>query len=334
MLASFGGATFEPPAKAPPPRTGIDLFSPVTDAPRKGRRVFERQEAMKEHNYLAHVDGSNPADWGKPPAASSADGTHSSKFGIGFHRRQLGAMSEAIEVRRAHEEALEARRERTAVERRKLIEEQDKRNGFNVISGEFVADAAASRPARRVLSASGSGFLQREGAVSMRQSNNRFYRDVTEVAPVPREALVTEGLTQTVRKSAVLGHGGTSTMRSYGVADAFQYSVYDPAYRAPSPRDEPGPPIGGSRASASAGTPLSLSRGLGSSLSTPSLAPPRSRVSSASSALGASKPLRDVSTPGSLAGSSVERRMLESRSSRSERSHQVDVEAVRALKGL
>ncbi len=83
MLASFGGATFEPPAKAPPPRTGIDLFSPVTDAPRKGRRVFERQEAMKEHNYLAHVDGSNPADWGKPPAASSADGTHSSKFGIG-----------------------------------------------------------------------------------------------------------------------------------------------------------------------------------------------------------------------------------------------------------
>ena len=57
--------------------------------------------------------------------------------------------------------------------------------------------------------------------------------------------IVDEGLKETVRKSAVLGVG-KGTMRSYGVADNFQYSCYDPAYRAPSPPDSPGAPIGGS----------------------------------------------------------------------------------------
>ncbi len=71
--------------------------------------------------------------------------------------------------------------------------------------------------------------------------------------------LVGEGLTQTVRTSAVLGVGGKGSMRSYGVADNFQYSCYDPAYRAPSPSDRPAPPIG-STLSASSSSFATLSR--------------------------------------------------------------------------
>lgn len=145
------------------------------------------------------------------------------------------------------------------------------RNGFNVISGDFdPARNTAARPGKHIIGAKLSDFQKREGDVLMRVSASRFHRLPTLAeGEAPRvSTIVNEGLSHTVRKSAVLGVG-RGEMRSYGVADNFAYSCYDPAYRVPSPPEAPGGRIGTVTRVQSASTLPSLSVSTGTGVGTP-----------------------------------------------------------------
>ncbi len=116
-----------------------------------------------------------------------------------------------------------------------------------------------------------------------------------ELSPDPglarrTDVIATEGLLAE-RKSAVLGVG-RGDMRSYGVADNFAFSLYDPAYRVPSPPESAG-------GAAAVGTPTlspSGSRGVASlSLSPSALLSPSSAAASATgSPVIYQKPPHDV----------------------------------------
>ena len=119
-----------------------------------------------------------------------------------------------------------------------------------MITGEFdPAKNREARPGKRAIPPTLSEFQKREGDVTMRVSNSRFHRVPTEAPGSTQRAstLTSEGLTHSVRQSAVLGIG-RGDMRSYGVADNFAYACYDPAYRVPSPPEAPSGPLGASGA--------------------------------------------------------------------------------------
>lgn len=131
----------------------------------------------------------------------------------------------------------EERAKRTEDMRRRRLEALDKTNGFNVMTGEF--DAArdnSGRMQRKHFSNSGlTDWVKREGDVLLRTSASRFYRPEPVTNARRQHMLRTEGLPANTKYSSVLGIG-RAEMRSYGVADNFEYSLYDPSRRVLSTR--------------------------------------------------------------------------------------------------
>lgn len=303
-----------------------------------GKRPIGTSSEHDLWNFMSHDDGGVPA-W-NTEAAAVGKGV---KFGSGFQRRRGAAIGQDAE-RKAFEEGKEERQRAVAEVRKVALESADKRNRFNVLSGEFDPSMdRGSRPGRRIIGSSLSAMQQKEDEVRMRVSDSRFHRppaDVPSEAAARRTAvLMNEGFTHSTRQSAVLGVG-RGDMRSYGVADAFTHSLYDPGHRLPSPPSAP-------PASAFPSAPSSTLARIASASSLPPMPASASSSSSRDRVVVVAKPPHDPALGRDASGSmfvppqqqqrppsnvsSIASRTLQLRESRASSRRSADVNAVRAL---
>lgn len=300
-----------------------------------GKRPFRVSEEHQKWNFTAAGDGA-PA-WQVEQAGSGASGV---KFGAGFRRRMDIGQDRARKDFEAHKAQ---RKEQVAQSRRSHLASCGSRLAFNPVTGAPIPGRAPPAPERPAVKHHGdvkSDYLKREGDVLLRVSDSRFHVPVSRAPDDPRtRRIATDGLVTTTRASSVLGHG-RADMRSYGVKDNFEYSLYDPAYRTQSPRDAPGPPLGTTRTAAASVPGLDLTRSSSGAASVRASSPAASTVHAKPHApeLGhAARARPDIRTgpsgaPSVRSSASMASRTSQLRSHRASQRKQEEVQSVRELR--
>lgn len=222
---------------------GVGWFE-VDDSYRFGKKTFRPPHNFEKWDFLTHKN---------EPQFTVTTGTQETRFhrgeyytqrprtfclqpsdtqaSAGFRRRAQSAIGQD-RARKEHEMAMEAKREEFGSRRRQRLAELDKTNGFNVMTGEYdPAKDKSGNKQRKHLDGKPGAILQREGDVLLRTSASRFYRPEPMTSAKRQHMLVTEGLPPSIKMSSVLGIG-RAELPSYGVADNFAYSLYEPEQRA------------------------------------------------------------------------------------------------------
>jgi hypothetical protein len=183
-----------------------------------GKKIIRNAASSSESNkwnYLYHNDGNNQQE----TVSQGASGT---RFHKGFARRSGSAIGQDKE-RIEREAVKDQKRQMVSQLRRKELNSQDKRNGFDVIKSSNKLPDKEGRPRRKVIGETKSKTLNREAEIILRDSSSRYFGNC-EPPPQRVGVIRTEGLLQP-RYTSLLGIG-RSEVQSYGVADSFQYSMY------------------------------------------------------------------------------------------------------------
>lgn len=178
--------------------------------------------------FLYH--DSDNATWEKPE-----QGLQYTRFKNGFQRRNQNVIDVERKVNVAKQLRDKEIRHNEHVQRRmQRLDSIDKKNGFNVISGQTKVQYQF-KPASRYISDRISENVRRSGEITLRNSEHRFYGELPTGNQHNRrqDLLYREGLLK-ARESSTLGVGNNDNP-SYGCEDNFSHSIYD--RRGPLPVD-------------------------------------------------------------------------------------------------
>ncbi|CAM9998023.1 unnamed protein product, partial [Phaeothamnion confervicola] len=207
------------------------------------RTAYREGHAYREWEYLRHNVNGGHAGAGssvnggevvtvRPKYIPIEKGLATTRFHKGFQRRPYRKILQDID-RRKHEELKDEARAASSEHRRRRLEALDKRNQFNIITGEHSeALLRATSPSRGVealarRSENLSVLAAREEYVLLRDSLYRFHAPAWtgEGHDARQGTLRRQGLLAAA-SSSVLGVG-RSEMQSFGVEDQFSKSLYD-----------------------------------------------------------------------------------------------------------
>eukprot|EP01138_Halocafeteria_seosinensis_P013066 gb/GECG01013344.1/.p1 GENE.gb/GECG01013344.1/~~gb/GECG01013344.1/.p1 ORF type:complete len:372 (+),score=29.18 gb/GECG01013344.1/:1-1116(+) len=231
-------------------------FAPIN----RCRKHLNVKSEHEKYNFLYYGDPYNSQDTGRPRNSRRIefrDGPSlaRSKFYEGFQRRQVPEAPQATigSTLRFDQSSRPVHTSPGYTRDRKHREYyvNEYRNGDPILGNQrkYIEDGVRREiqdrfPRRERASIKPfSGFshaLERESNATMRNSSHRFFRAQTAGSCTRTDTLSRDGL-RSEKKSSVLGMG-RNDMRSYGVADNFQFASYDPSWRPLSPPEQPGGP--------------------------------------------------------------------------------------------
>ena len=154
-------------------------------------------------------------------------GLQYTRFKSGFQRRNESVIDIDRKMNVAkHLKEKEIRHNEHVQRRMQRLEAIDKKNGFNVISGQTKVPYQW-KPASRYISDRVSEDLRRTGEITLRNSEHRFYRELASGNQHNRrqDVLYREGLNKP-KESSIIGIGNNDNP-SYGCEDNFSHSIYD-----------------------------------------------------------------------------------------------------------